>query len=117
MEIQEERVMKFVLCTVHAGTYFLKRDYGHTKTDKIHRQLHTKYTQAFCAAPGTRQVTQSSCGIHGGKLAKLQSHSITTSGSIREKTISYLRYASLGVCIADKALPLISVAISSWINH
>ena len=41
MEIQEERVM-FVLCTVHAGTYFLKRDYGHTKTDKIHKQ--TKFT-------------------------------------------------------------------------
>ena len=116
MEIQEERVM-FVLCTVSCWDLFLKRDYGHTKTDKIHRQLHTKYKRnAFCAAPGTRQVTQKllahSCGIHGGKLAKLQSHSITTSGSIREKTISYLRYASLGVCIADKASPLISIAIS-----
>ena len=102
----------------YARNYFLKRDYGHTKTDKIYRQLHAKYKRnAFCAAPGTRQVTHSSwltpVGYMGGSW---KSYNITASPQVvqfgRKPFLIYLRYASLGVCIADKASPLISVAIS-----
>ena len=80
MEIQEERVM-FVLCTVSCWDLFFEEGLWAHQTDKIHRQLHTKYKRnAFCAAPGTRQVTQSSwptpVGYMGGSW---QSYNLTAS--------------------------------------
>ena len=116
MEIQEERVM-FVLCTVSCWDLFFEEGlWAHQNRQNSQAAAYKIQKKCFLCrpwnTPGNTELLAHSCGIHGGKLAKLQSHSITTSGSIWEKTIFYLRYASLGVCIADKASPLISVAIS-----
>ena len=99
MEIQEERVI-LVWCTVSCCDLFFEEWlWAHQNSQNSRAAAHKIQNKYFLCrswnTPGNTELLAHSCRIHGWRLAKLQSHRITTSGSIREKTISYLRYAPL----------------------